>query len=99
MLIALNKDKQNMAGTKSGGKNAAETKKKKYDAIYLEKYGMTFYQYNGSLGGKNGRTGGFACAEIGKDGMDGRTRARVHGAKGGRMSRRAKKTDGVKVGG
>lgn len=40
-----------MAGTKSGGKAAAETNK--------AKYGSDFYKRIGSVGGKKGRTGGF----------------------------------------
>lgn len=40
-----------MSGTKSGGKLAAETNKKKY--------GETFYKDIGRIGGANGRTGGF----------------------------------------
>ena len=72
-----------MAGTIEGGRAAARTNKAKYDAEYLEKYGMTFYQYQGSQGGKNGRTGGFAAN---------RELARIAGAKGGRLSRRGKAT-------
>jgi hypothetical protein len=40
-----------MAGTKVGGKAAAETNKKKY--------GAEFYARIGAMGGKKGRTGGF----------------------------------------
>lgn len=40
-----------MSGTKTGGKNAADTNKKKY--------GDDFYKRIGALGGKRGRTGGF----------------------------------------
>lgn len=40
-----------MAGTKSGGKLAAETNKKKY--------GEDFYKNIGTIGGKLGKTGGF----------------------------------------
>lgn len=64
-----------MAGTKAGGKAAAETNKKKY--------GADFYAKIGSQGGKKGRTGGFYAN---------RELARVAGAKGGRISRRTKKT-------
>lgn len=42
-----------MAGTKAGGKKAAETNKRKY--------GKNFYVENGRKGGKNGHTGGFAA--------------------------------------
>ncbi len=68
-----------MAGTKAGGKAAAETNKKKY--------GSDFYARIGAAGGRNGRTGGFAA------GTEGRERARKYGAIGGKISRRTKKTE------
>ncbi|HYF96478.1 MAG TPA: hypothetical protein VD947_00375 [Patescibacteria group bacterium] len=40
-----------MAGTKNGGKAAAQTNK--------NKYGSDFYSKIGAIGGKKGRTGGF----------------------------------------
>lgn len=40
-----------MAGTKDGGKAAADTNKKKY--------GPDFYAKIGAMGGKKGKTGGF----------------------------------------
>lgn len=47
------------------------------------KHGSDFYAKIGAKGGKNGHTGGFAAnPEL----------ARVAGAKGGRISRRTKKT-------
>lgn len=66
-----------MAGTKAGGRAAAETNKKKY--------GSDFYAKIGAKGGKHGHTGGFAAGE------EGRARARKFGAVGGRISRRTKK--------
>ena len=68
-----------MAGTKAGGQKAAATNKKKY--------GSEFYAEIGRRGGKNGKTGGFAAGE------EGRERARKFGAIGGRISRRTKKSD------
>lgn len=65
-----------MAGTRAGGKAAAETNKRKH--------GADFYARIGAKGGKKGRTGGFAAN---------RELARIAGAKGGRISRRTKKTD------
>lgn len=62
-----------MAGTKEGGKLAAAKNK--------EKYGEDFYKNIGSIGGKNGNTGGF---------YTNRELARIAGAKGGRISRRPK---------
>jgi general stress protein YciG len=40
-----------MAGTKTGGRQAAQTNKKKH--------GADFYARIGAMGGKKGRTGGF----------------------------------------
>ena len=73
-----------MANTKEDGSKTAKTNRLKYDAIYLEKYGLTYYQYIGSLGGKKGKTGGF---------YSNRELARLAGAKGGRISRRTKKDE------
>lgn len=47
------------------------------------KYGRDFYARIGAIGGKKGRTGGFYAN---------RELARIAGAKGGRISRRSKKT-------
>ena len=73
-----------MAGTKEGAKKAAATIK--------EKHGENFYREIGRKGGQNGRgefyTGGFACLERGSDGLTGPERARILGAKWGRISKR-----------
>ena len=69
-----------MPGTKEGSKKAVETIKLKY--------GQDFYGRIGTIGGKNGKTGGFYAN---------RELARVAGAKGGRISRRKAKTDGSGV--
>ena len=66
-----------MAGTKKGGQKAAQTNK--------AKFGSTFYKDIGSMGGKIGTTGGFAAGEAGRE------RARIAGAKGGRISKRRAK--------
>lgn len=50
----------------------------------IEKYGPNFYAEIGRKGGKNGRTGGFFAN---------RDLAREAGRKGGRISRRTKKSD------
>ncbi|MDO4871292.1 MAG: hypothetical protein Q4A26_00995 [Candidatus Saccharibacteria bacterium] len=63
-----------MAGTKVGGQKAAATNK----ALH----GSDFYAKIGAIGGKKGRTGGFAANPA---------LARIAGAKGGRISRRGKK--------
>jgi hypothetical protein len=42
------------------------------------------------MGGSKGRTGGFASDKVGPDGPTGRQRARIVGAKGGRISQRLK---------
>lgn len=55
-----------------------------------------FYRRIGSTGGKHSTNGGFACLEVGKDGLTGAERAKVAGAKGGKISRRGfKKTNKV----
>jgi hypothetical protein len=72
-----------MAGTKIGGLQAAETNK--------QKYGTDFYAKIGAIGGKLGRTGGFANDSfVGADGLTGRERARIAGSKGGKISKRTK---------
>ena len=73
-----------MAGTKNGGAKAAATNK--------NKYGADFYARIGAMGGKLGKSGGFASSAVGKDGLTGRERARIAGAAGGRISRRSKKS-------
>jgi len=68
-----------MAGTKAGGMKAAATN--------LKKYGPDFYRNIGSMGGRNGNTGGFAAnPEL----------AKIAGARGGRISRRGKGPGKVK---
>lgn len=71
-----------MAGTREGGRKAAITNK--------ERHGEDFYSNIGKKGGENGHTGGFACEEIGRDGLTGSQRAKLAGAKGGRISKRGK---------
>ncbi len=72
-----------MAGTIDGGKKAALVNKRRY--------GEDFYQRLGRMGGRISRTGGFASLIIGKDGLTGKQRARIAGAKGGKISRKGKK--------
>ena len=69
-----------MAGNKEGGAKAAIKNK--------ELHGDDFYARIGAIGGKIGRTGGFASNFRGADGLTGRERAVVAGAVGGRKSRR-----------
>ena len=61
----------------------------------LEKYGPDFYKRIGAKGGANGKgpgyKGGFASDEVGEDGLTGKQRAKLAGAKGGTISRRTKK--------
>lgn len=73
-----------MAGTIAGGISARDTN--------YNRYGRDFYVKLGMLGGKKSRTGGFASTCIGKDGLTGRERARIVGAKGGTVSRKTKST-------
>lgn len=67
-----------MAGTKAGGLKARDANLKK---------DPNFYSRVGAIGGRNGRTGGFASSVRGKDGLSGYERARIAGA---RKSRRRK---------
>lgn len=71
-----------MAGTVEGGREAARKNK--------EKYGADFYGKIGAIGGKIGKTGGFASNLIGADGLTGKERARIAGHKGGQISKRTK---------
>jgi hypothetical protein len=64
-----------MAGTAKGGRLAASKNK--------QKYGADFYSRIGKIGGRRGRTGGFAAGD------EGRKRASVWGAVGGSRSRRS----------
>lgn len=72
-----------MAGNAIGGRKAA--------AKNLAK-DPNFYANIGAKGGRNSNTGGFASQVVGKDGLTGVKRARIAGAKGGRISRRRKAT-------
>lgn len=76
----LKKEEIKVAGTKIGGLRARQTN--------IAKYGEDFYKLIGSKGGRNGHTGGFYSNKVGADGLTGRQRARIAGAKGGRISRR-----------
>lgn len=69
-----------MSGTIEGGKKAAKTNK--------ERHGERFYAEIGAIGGKLGHTGGFASTKVDEKGLTGKDRARIYGAKGGRISRR-----------
>ena len=78
-----------MAGTKAGGLKAKVRNLAK---------DPDFYKKIGAKGGSNGKgpgyKGGFASNEVGEDGLTGRQRAKLAGAKGGKISRRTKKADG-----
>lgn len=76
-----------MAGTKAGGLKAKQRN--------LEKYGPDFYKRIGAKGGRNGKTGGFASDVVGDDGLTGRERAKIAGAKGGKISRRGPAKDDI----
>ena len=75
-----------MPGTKAGSAKAVQT-------IY-KKYGSDFFVRAGRRGGQNGHVGGFNSYKVGEDGLTGFERAKIAGAKGGRISRRT----GVKNG-
>lgn len=69
-----------MSGTVSGGKKAAQKN--------IKLHGKDFYREIGRKGGKRSTTGGFASKKVGKDGLTGLERAKLAGAKGGRISKR-----------
>lgn len=69
-----------MSGTVEGGRKAYETN--------IARHGYDFYAKIGQMGGRRGHTGGFASNKIGPDGLTGYQRARIVGAKGGKISRR-----------
>lgn len=71
-----------MSGTVTGGLKTYETNKKKY--------GSDYYRRIGKLGGMKSRGGGFASNIVGEDGLTGPERARLAGAKGGKISRKNK---------
>ena len=71
-----------MAGTKSGGKKASETNKKRH--------GSDFYKRIGSVGGTKSNNGGFASNIPDSEGRTGPERAIVVGAIGGANSKRGK---------
>lgn len=77
-----------MSGNRLGGLKARDTNK--------ERYGKSFYSDAGKIGGSRSiadgaKPKGFASETIGKDGMNGRARARIAGKLGG--SRRWKKNE------
>ena len=78
-----------MSGTVEGGRKAYLTN--------IEKYGADYYANIGRMGGRRRCNGGFASDKIGPDGLTGPQRARLAGAKGGKISRRGPslKTGGV----
>ena len=71
-----------MAGTRNGGLSAAETNRKRHEA--------DFYARIGAIGSAKPKLGGFACQQVGADGLTGKERARIAGARGGRRNRRVK---------
>lgn len=76
-----------MAGTKEGWLKAKQKMIVRYGSLEAFREHMADI---GGQGGRNGNTGGFADEEVGKDGLTGRERAMIAGAKGGRISRRRK---------
>lgn len=74
-----------MAGTKAGGMKAARTNKLRH--------GENFYRNIGAKGGRAGNTGGFASTVRGSDGRTGPERARIAGAKGGKISKRRRNAE------
>ena len=79
-----------MAGTKAGGAKTAKTN--------MRKYGPNFYARIGARGGLVSSTCGFASEKKGEDGLTGTERARIAGAKGGKISRRGPAINPKKTG-
>lgn len=74
-----------MVGTRAGGLKAAKTNK--------ERYGEDFYKTQGKKGGLvSTPNGGFGSDKVGNDGLTGKERAKIAGAKGGHTSRRGPAT-------
>ena len=70
-----------MSGTVTGGRKARDKNLAR---------DPNWYSKIGKIGGKLGRTGGFASEYTGHDGLTGKERARVQGAIGGKLSKRGK---------
>lgn len=69
-----------MSGNRIGGKKAANTNK--------ERYGQDFYKVQGAKGGSKSSDGGFGSSLVDANGLTGKERASIYGARGGRKSRR-----------
>lgn len=86
------------AGTKEG-----DAASERWRQTMINKYGVDGVhkkmQEIGSKGGTNGKgpgyKGGFASDEVGEDGLTGRERAKLAGAKGGAISRRGPAKDDI----
>lgn len=77
-----NQGTNQVAGTRQGGLKAAESN--------YERHGKDFYRGIGAKGGAISRGGGFSPEHVYEDGLTGREKARIAGAKGGSASRRVK---------
>lgn len=86
------------AGTKEG-----DAASEKWRQTMINKYGVDGVhkkmQEIGAKGGSNGKgpgyKGGFASDEVGEDGLNGRQRAKLAGAVGGKRSRRGPAKDDI----
>jgi hypothetical protein len=76
-----------MSGTPTGWKKAEETIKSKFEN---EEAYKAWRKEIGAIGGSKSRGGGFASDIVGEDGLTGRERAAIAGAKGGSVSRKSK---------
>lgn len=74
-----------MGGTRAGGRKMKATLLKKLGS---EEAVHRHYQEMGRKGGTKSRGGGFASDKVGPDGLTGKERARIAGARGGSLSRR-----------
>lgn len=86
------------AGTKEG-----DAASERWRQTMINKYGVDGVhrkmQEMGAKGGRNGKgpgyKGGFASDEVGEDGLTGKQRAKIAGAKGGAISRRGPAKDDI----
>lgn len=69
-----------MAGSREGAIKARET--------MFKRYGKDYFKKIGSVGGANGKTGGFASEKKGPDGLTGTERAQKYGVINGTLYKR-----------
>jgi hypothetical protein len=76
-----------MSGTPTGWKKAEQTIRSKFES---EEAYKEWRKQIGAVGGSKSRGGGFASDVVGDDGLTGKQRAAIAGAKGGSVSKRTR---------